>query len=348
MLDVVERVDKSYIQTFMRVAMQVAQNKLYFDKVFLKTFDVMEECLFFARQYLGKDVLFLQDEAGFRLYISDMFGSEKLRDFENAFGDFVSDYEHGLLFYYNLQAEQHPKLDVALGLLYYLLGVQLQKEFGAIAKLTQKNLISPIFELHPQFFRWKRCNYVLRKYMLPMGHMDGYNSFYFEKAHLAQILYLVHHGMSFVDAESHVKSMEGGLLLSNLPPSLENALMPYILSCGFHERSLTGYYGPTLVKDMTDLSKSYNLSEVYNVFNMAVKPRLIEHTGRVLGLVLQEFESSGQYTFSDFMIHHITPNRIGVRVREGLELKDILPNLHVYFKPVEPLDLKNVLSVEFL
>lgn len=348
LLEVIERVDKECIRVFMRTANQVAENKLYFDKTFLKHFDVREESFNFTRQYLDKDFLFLQGDSDFRLYVNDVFGRKALGYFEDAFGEIKVDLEHGLLFYYNLKAQQHPELEKALGLVYYLLGKQLHEEFSAISKLAPKNRISPIFELQAQFFRWKRCNYVLRKYMLPMGHIEGYKSYYFEKAHLAQILYLVHHGMTFVEAEQKVKSMEGGLFLPNVPTRIENILMPTILSGGFSEQNLTGYYGTTLVRDNTELAQSYTIDEVYNVYNMAVKPRMIEHTGRVLDLITKEFEQNTDFSTSDFMINHISPQRIGVIVKDTLELKDVLPNLHQYFKPVEPLDLTNVLEGEFL
>jgi hypothetical protein len=358
-MSTVHQGNKANIQAFMRQASVLTNNKVFFNKDFLKSFNVLDQCLAVAKQYLGNDINFLHGDAqSVRLYINDVFGDaltqlygrNKLRLLEDGTNSGYSqlDIEHGLLLYYKLLSINSPLTDYALGILYYLAAHQLDDELGQISKVAPRSLITPAFELDSKFFRWKRCNFVLRKYMLSLSKPEGYNAFYFEKAALPQIAYLMNQGTSFDEAENMSKNATGGLFHSFIPVELESQLMPGILTGAFDTSVMDGYYTQTYLRDTAKISSEITVDDVYNVYNMMVKPNMIELMGMVINNVSTEASKNEYLSPSDMSIYHVSPHRIGILLKDRINLQDALPSLGQYFKPVTPFDLSTMVHGEFL
>lgn len=337
-------VDRANVQAFMREAGQITQRKVHFDKEFIKSLNLMDVCLDKAQELLGKDFDFLVDDQSFRLYVRDVFGRKKLGLFENAEGEYCLDIEHGLLLYYTLKSENSDLLNVALGLLYFLAGNQLEDELTKLAKLAFRNQITPLFELSPQNFRWRRAPQILRGYMLPFSVPEGYKAYYFEKPYLGHIMYLVNHGMSFEEAEEHVKSMEGGLFFTALPLDVENYLLPFFMQDKFNPSLMDGYYKATFERDYEEITSQYDLQEVYNVYSLMVKPLMIDYMGGVINLIREDLVKNDEFTNSDLIIYHLSPQRLGILVREWIDVNRLLPTVGKYFKPVKEFSLDDILT----
>jgi hypothetical protein len=58
---------KANILAFMRQARLLQDNKIFFNRDFLKGFSVMEKCFELSKQKLGNDFGFLDDATGVRL-----------------------------------------------------------------------------------------------------------------------------------------------------------------------------------------------------------------------------------------------------------------------------------------
>lgn len=337
------------IHTFIRQASKLMDDKVHFAKADVKEFNVMKRAFEISESYLGKDFLFLQDATSLRLFLRDTFGSAALLYFEDANATFHLDIEHALLFYYALKANNSPLLPQALGVLYFIIGHQLDEEFTALSKLTTKGKISPIFELDSHLFRWRRCSFILRKYMLQFSQVPGYRGYYFERSMLGQISYLVAKGQSFEDAKDSLVASNTGIFYPFLPLDVESLLIPFILSGHFDTSLMKGDLTSTLISDMQALSRQYNLSDVYNVHNQFAKPVMIEMMGKILTLILSEIEKNGHLLGSDVILYHLSPMRVGFLVKDWLSIENVLPTLHRFFKPVEPFDLEGqALTGDFL
>lgn len=339
---------KSNIQSFMRQARLLTDSKIQFNKDFLKGYQVMEKCFDISKSHLGKDFTFLDDAVGVRLYLRDVFGHQSLRYFEDANGVIQLDIEHALLFYYKLKSINSPLLNAALGVVYFITGHQLDDEFSQISKVAPKGRITPAFELDSKLFRWRRCPHILRRYMLTLSQVDGYTAYYFEKPSFGQIAYLMHTGMTFENADAMMKSTTGGLFYSFLPTAIENMLIPSILSGGFDVSQMDGLYAQSYQRDNEYISTGFTLDDVYNVYNQMVKPNMVEFMGMIISNVMGEAEKNPHLKQSDLLVYHISPQRLGILVKDGVQINNALPNLHKFFKPVTPFDLGGVLNGDFV
>lgn len=339
---------KANIQSFMRHARILAENKIFFNKPYAKKLNPMEACFEVSRQMLGKDFMFLQDAISTRLYIRDVFGANSLRYFENSEGEIVLDIEHALLFYYKLKSMNSNLLNVALGVVYFIAGHQIDDEFTQISKVSPKNVITPSFRLDATLFSWKRCNYILRKYMLQMSAQEGYNAYYFERPLLNQIAYLTYHGETFESASKQIEQMQGGIFYTFLPTHVESMLIPSILSGGFNETIMDGYYTQTYLRDKKTIEQTYTLDDVYNVYNQMLKPVLIEMMGMIVNNVIEEAERNAYMHPNEFRIYNISQHRLGVLVKQGINIQNVLPTLYSRFKQVETFDLTKLLEGEHL
>lgn len=335
-------------QSFMRHARSISENKIFFNKPFIKKLDVMEACFDITRERLGKDYLFLQDAVSVRLYIRDVFGTEALELFEDTNGEMILDLEHAILFYYYMKSQNSPLMNTVEGLVYFMAGHQLDDEFRQISEVAPRGRITPTFELNPKQFRWRRCNHILRKYMLQLSVPEGYTAYAFEQPALAQIAYLMHCGVPFLQAKEQMQQAQGGLFYSFLPPHIENMLMPSILSGGFDMTLMDGYYTQNLIRDNELISSEYTLDEVYNVYNQFVKPYMVDMMGLSVGGIMQEFEENEYLTPSELSVYHLSPQRLGIILKEGVKIEHALPKYSQYFQPVKPFDLITILDGEFL
>jgi hypothetical protein len=342
------QITKANIQSFIRQARILSDNKINFNRAFLKKFSVQEECFSVARVHLGTDMAYLEDAFGVRSYIREVFGTEGLRLFEDDNGGIILDLEHALLFYYSLLANSSPFIETALGLVYLIAGHQLDDEFTHISKVAPKGRITPKFDLDAKLFRWKSCPFILRKYMLQLSQVEGYTAYYFEKSFFNQTAYLVSTGMSFDEADAQMNSMKGGLFYPLLPPRIENVLVPSILKGDFDTSGMQGNMTQRYIKENSLLATSYEISAVYNVYNQTVKPIEIEIIGLIIKNMLEDVNKNAVLAPSDLSIYHLSPQRVGILVKDGLHIQKIMPTMSKFFKPVEQFDLRNILNGDFL
>lgn len=319
-----------FINTFKRRASLLQDIKLFINKDYIRSFEVKNKCWNMAKKTLGNDFNFLYDEIGKRKYLHDVFG----KDFElfiSDSGDVEFDQEHTILLYNKLEKEGSRLTKTAIGLLYYIAGEQLDREFEEIVKTSIKGYIAPAFDLSPQTFRWKRCNHILRKYAMYFTKPEGYKAYYFEKSNFAQIAYLCTKGKTLKEAEQIMKSATGGIFYSYLPKNIENMLAYAIL--GGQLGGLNGMYASEFSKDSLKLSTQFDGAD-YSVFNMNVKPIMIEFMGMTMTGILEEMGRNKDISPTDAYIYHVSPYRFGILVKDSLDLNYVLPQWGKYFNPV--------------
>ena len=335
---------------FMRTAGGVADSKINYDKAYTRQLDIMNHFCTLSEQCLGKDYKFLQDGASTRLYIRDVFGEKALRLFEDNRGEIFLDIEHGLVFFHYLKSQNSPLLNTALGLLYFIAAHQLSHEFDSISKVAPKNLIKPLFEFSPNLFRWKRCNFVLRKYMLSLSLDRGVQEqgYFYEMPNNNQIAYLLHKGFTLQDAKNHMANMQGGLFYTYIPKDIENMLLPSIFLGHVTPLGMDGYYTQSLIQDFNTIAKEYTLNDVYNVYTQFIKPILIDMMGILVGAVQKELNANAAIGGNDARIYHLSPSRLGLAVQNGIPIEVAIPSLVKHFQPVKPITHFNLLAGEHL
>lgn len=339
---------------FIQNASILANNKISYNREQVKKLQVMKRYCTLAQQCLGKDYGFLQDGASTRLYIKDVFGMQALRFFEDNRGEIILDIEHMLVLYYWLKSQNSPLLNTALGILYFITAHQLDDEFSQISKVAPNNQIKPLFELSPKLFRWKRCNFVLRKYMLPLTLDVDTNErgFYYEMPNVNQVSYLIHKGYSVKDARDYMNNMENGLFFTYLPKDVENMLLPSILSGEITPYAMDGYFKQSLISDFEEIAQEYTINNVYNVYTHFIKPIQVDLMGVIIRTIQEELKGNRALLGDSARIHHVSPARIGVAINDGVPskymLENIFPNMYKFMREVKPVTHFDLLMGEHL
>lgn len=302
------------------------------NKGFLRDNHIIDRCLDLARTYLGKDVIDnMFDDRYIRSFIIDTFGSD--RDlFVGSDGRFNLGIENTLLLYYKLKMKRPDLVNTLVGLRALITARVLKKEFESLFKATNKGVIAPIYRLNSQFFGWQRAQEILRKYTLYLTKPEGYTCYYYERPNLAQITFLCACGKSLQEATTYVDNMHSGLFYDFLSKDTEELLMPAILSG--KTGMLNSKYTDKLNTFESNLFDKYD-SELYTVYNILVKPNMIELTGNCIDTILKEIkESNPELSNWDAFVYHLSPQRFGLAIKNDVHIEDVLPKSHMLFKKV--------------
>lgn len=334
-------VDKAKTASFISAATKISEG-LSFNKKIFRSLNVKDTLMQRVADILGKEQLYLEDEAGLRLYIKDTFGSQGLALFRSdATNSLHLDTIHALLFYQYIAKALPEKTEQAKAVFYRILSQSLPASLEAMARLSVRGRIEPIFELSSKFFRWKRCPEFLYAYMMDITASQGYKAYYLEKPNLAQIVYLVFKGHTFQEAEELVRKKTDGLVIRNLPTELESNLFLNIFGGEFTNDLFDGFYAQQVMDDMNRVAQVYPLTEgtMYTGFSLFIRPQMIEVMGAILTGVQDELRSNPIVGTDDVNIYHLSPSRIGVLVKDTVNLEDAFPTMHEFFKLVKPFTL---------
>lgn len=347
------QVNMEHVANFIRVAQSLMKNGIHFKKATLKSLNLVDNLYYLAQEKLGKDYNFLHaSEESIRLYVHDLFGSEGLNYFTNSASEVVADTEKALLFYHAYRQKGHPDLDTLVaGVTYYVIAYSLEKELELLLKLSTKGIITPSFECHAQFFRWKRCPYVLRRYMLALSIPAGYKGYVFDRGDLTRIGYLHHRGKSFHDSVAELepfKKEEKGAFIDFLPFDLENLVLPSLLRGDIDAEFLSDMHAESFQNSREVIEQIYTIDGINNVYNIYVKQHMIDIIGKIIGAIQKEAADSSAKYGTDWFFYHLSESRFGIAVKEELTIESIIPNLSAYMKEVQPLDISKTLVGEFL
>lgn len=329
-------------QAFMQQIRMLERNGIYVNKEMMRDYNVREKFYDVARNILGSDINKLTSTPKVRWYIENVFGRKDYEYFIGADAELKLDLEHATLLYYKLMSERSNLSTIALGLAYLLAAYQLEDEFAEILKTVIKGYISPKFVVTPQGFQWKRCNYILRKYMLNFTKPEGHKAYVFEPKNITQIAFLMSQGHNFQDAVSIMQRQETGIFYSFLPKHAEEKLAEKILSGEFD--SMNGLYAPALNREVLKIEQSFgNYDKNYNVYNQSVKPYMINAMGLFIKDVMTELSMTNSNLLpSDFVFYHVTPKRVGVLVKDSLDINRLIPVNASAFKPIMGLSLRDI------
>lgn len=346
-----------YVNTFLSQAQKIKDLGLPLNKKFMENFKVLDTAYEYACKYLEEDVNLLVnskkelDLRATRGYIYEKLGKKTLNVFRTNDGEVKFDIQHCLVALAKEKAtnSHYERVNTLLGISYLVLGNQLNEEWRRMVKSSKGGKIEPNFDCSQTTFTWKRCPEVLRKYALYLTKPEGYDAYYFEKQNIGQIAYLISTGKSLEEAIEYMQTTETGLFFNFLPKNKENIILSDILTNNFY--GCNGLYTSTLERTNLKLETQYSETSIYNVYNLNTKPHMIEIMGFVLKGILDEMEgikAEGVISNSDAYVYHVSPNRIGIAVRSGLNLSEVLPTFCENMKPVQAPDLASLVSGEYL
>lgn len=342
------------ITTFTNYAQKIKTFNLPLNKDFIRNFDLKSKCASYARKYLDLDVdklvndKFEFDDKELRLYIRNKLGIKILDMLRDSEGELIIDLPH-MLVALAYERDQEPKsfeaINTLIGLTYLVLGAELSAEWDLLIKSSTRGIIQPNFECSANYFSWKRCPFVLRKYAMYLTKPEGYDVYYYEKPYIAQIAYLISTGLSMEEATDYMHRAKAGLFFNFLAKDKENSIVQEILMDKFY--SCNGVFANAYKERHEELESKFGDVSVYNVFNSDVRPHMVEMMGFILKGVLDTLAENG-VPQSEAFVYHISPYRIGVAVKEGTDLATVLPELHEFMKPVPVPDLLSLMSGVYL
>lgn len=336
-------VTKKNVTKFIQTAGAINDRGIYLNRKLLKSLDIMNICFQQAKRYLGSDYNYIVegDTATVRSYIATVFGNKSLLYFEDYMGEVYIDIEHALILLYNLQASNHPRIETAKGLLYFIAGHQLDDEFERLNSVITKDHIKPSLALEASLYGWRRCPYVLRKYISSLTIEEGYRSYNFEMPLFTHVAFLmVAENLSFKDAKEKVQHFKNGFFFTNLPIDVEEAIMPHILNGGFAHKTMDGYYKQALIEMERSIFKKFDFSYQYNVYNRKIKPIMVEIQGAFIGMLEQQLANTG-LSKNDLFIELLSPQRLTIKLKSNLLIENVLQG-HQIFKPTEPFNLEGL------
>ena len=316
---------------------------LNLDKDFIKDKTILNRCWDYVTTYLGDKIpspKILVDESDKDLRGDDEFIRRLMMDtipeyidlFIGSEGIWDLSFENALILYNKLKRVP-DKIGIANGFKYALLYKQIKTDFTVLLRSANKGLVSPIYDLNPTFFTWRRTPQITRKFAMYATRPEGYNCYYFEKQFLYQIVFLYLCGEAFKDAMVRMDNCTAGILYPYMNKQTEDVIFSQVLSgrTGGMESNKFSKCLETLEKKMFE---NYG-SDLYTVMNMEVKPHMIEIIGSCIKATLDEikrYRPDAEYL--DAFVYHLAPNRFALAVREDIKIEEILPESYTNFKKV--------------
>lgn len=344
--------DKAYIYKFLGEVRALAERKIFVNKEKIKELNIKAECHKFAERKLGNDIKFLQNgDSDIRVYIRDMFGASAVNYFVTEEAEVSMDIDHAFLFYWSLAGNDtisDELLEKALGVFFFIAGNALDAEFTSIAKASTKGYITPSYYITEKLLHWKKCPFIFRKYMLHLSQEDGYDYYYFERPENTPAIYLANGTKSFDVAKEEVKNLSNGLFYTSLSKEFEMKIMNGILTNQMSLSLMDGRLAPQLIKDTEDLSIEQSLTTTHNVMTQKVNTHSIKIMGQILTSVTEELDRTKKVFGNNASIYYLSMNRVGLKVRKGIAIQDILPTFHQFFNEVDKFSLGTVLKGDVL
>ncbi|MNL91362.1 hypothetical protein D3C81_10960 [compost metagenome] len=338
-------------------------NGINFDKEKVKLLNLRRDCLTKARKFLGEDMDYhilnycikdinddtvdFYDVMPLREYIKNTLGKGYFLSIVDLEGDLRFDIEHGLLLYFKALKEKHKNVNKALGLLYVFAAIGIGNELKVLKKTTVKGKLYPKYGNLGVLFRWEKCPYVTRKYMMHMDNNEGYKLYYLEPSNLHQIAFLICTGMSFEEAKAFINNRTEGIFCEYLPLDIENKLTEMVLTDGL--AAIQGIFSTKLQELEIEMKAlpSYN-KDKSNIYDTLMRTHTMNILGIFVNNLVSEIEGNSALVPSDIIINHITPSRVGIKIKDYLTIEDVLPTMHKYFKPLEELTVDNLVFGDLL
>lgn len=349
---------EKHIETFIRQVIKYREEKIIFDKKLAKESQIREYCHNKAREYLGNDMNFLDASIG--RYISDLWTSRDnkrvFKFFDDNTGEKTTDFtsiEGATLFYWYCKSN-NLHADKALGLLYYVAGVALEREFNALIANTKQNRIKATIVPEKRLFGWVKCPQITRNYMMNLSVADGYTSYYLERPFVGHLAYLMKAGYDVAQAEA-VINRGVGIFYSFLPLEVESYLLPKILGGVLPTSFMDGIFAQDLMHKQNQIEKKYRtVNSKTNYYNEEIKPAMIEITGMLIGHVNNDLAVNGLGNVTQVqkdemvMNNHLSEARYGVLIKNDVPIEKAFPTTYKMFKPAQDFMLKRVANGSLL
>lgn len=355
------------ITAFNTVAVSMRNDGIPFDKAYINGLakSSEDECFDIARHYMGADFDVLHNavmyeanrepdpndptddcdvNAPVRQYVIDVFGMKSLRYFETMFGDVIFDIEHAILFYYRMKTLNFPDMNKVFGFMYYVAGHQFGDELSTLSRGIIRGKIVPSYSTSPNFFGWKKMPFITNKYMMSLTHEEGYTNYYFERQNVGYLAYLMANDNSVGESKKIIDSATSGLFFSWLPLHVENALLPFILSHSYDTKLMDGYLKPLYERNVAYVKSKYDISiGQHTMYNYHVKPHLINLQGVFIDKLKTTMMENG-VSPTDVKIYHISPYRVGVMVKNTIDVTNGLGDVGIHLKPVQDFTVRNIIE----
>lgn len=324
---------------------------IFLDKDYIKKLNIKKECLENARILLGSDVERITDLESAKAFLRVLLSESDFRVFADALTmGLTYSLERLLIVHDRLSLRGDACTQQVMGVIYYLLGDILENEFKTLIKASNGGRLYPAYTMNTNSFKWSRCPFIFRKYMLRLSKPMGYDAYYYEKSNLGHLAFLTSDcvGMEVEDAEDYIKKMKKGIFMKDISSDLENKVIPDLLMGGYD--TLDGLYASTVIKEGIKLESELGMNaNISSVYSQHVKPLKIDFIGRVMAKITDEVKRNVALESGAFKIYNISTERFGILVKEGVDLKTVLPESYGLFKKVPAnLTLRSFVTGEYL
>lgn len=333
--------ENKYVVNFFDIANTLKKDGLYLNKYKIKGFKVAE----YHNELLEKyNISTETDIITAKRLLIDLIGEDYLAFLNNSF-TLELDYSiERLMILQNIMKNKKENISEILGLIYYIYSNTLNRNLEQLIKASSWSTLYPIYSLNFQGYFWKRCPDIFNKYMLDLTIPPNYTGYYYEKKNLAHIAYLSvikKHNMN--ESEFIIKKLKKGIFFKDLDLNIEETYLNYILSNKFDYELLDGTYSNSFKlrnnSIIPDVRQNPSSADFYTYY---IKPFMINFIGKMCECFKDDAEYNGKA--NGFKFYHISDYRIGIAIKNDLNVEDVFPASNILLKKVQRINYKDMVE----
>lgn len=258
------------------------------------------------------------------------------------------DYMHLLLVHRIMKNKGDSREKVIRGLLYKYGKEHLET---MIKKLKLKfkpgtNFIDSKIVVDEKAFGWDGCKIYFYRCFMSWLKEQGFRQYYYEKPMqnlIATAMFFSNGKMGYPDAEHLVYSKKEPFFIEGLDKYFENIMAPYILAGNV--RYIDGIYAEAYTREDIKLraKESY---EGHNIYSLFIRSYLM----RINGQFCEEFRKDRNFDYKedDMYINYVSPARVGIKIRDYLDIEEGLKVLHPMLKRQERFSIDKFIMGEYI
>lgn len=257
------------------------------------------------------------------------------------------DYMHLLIVHRMMKNKRDDREKLIRGMLYIYGREQLESQVKKL-KLKFKpgtDFLDNKVVVDARNYSWDGCQIYFYRCFMTWLKEPGYRQYYYEKPMqnlIASTMYFGGSGMEYPEAEQIVYDKKEPFFIEGLDKQFENIIAPYILAGNV--KYLDGIYADAYTSADIKL-RAKEAYEGHNMYSLFVRSYLM----KIIGQFCEEFRKDKNSNFDedDMCINYVSPLRVGIKIRDYLDIEEGLKNLNPMLKRQERFNIDKYIMGEY-
>lgn len=220
------------------------------------------------------------------------------------------------------------------------------EDFKAINANTRKAVsrFYPVYGMNAKRLLWRKCQAVFEDFMLNLGVEEGYAGYFFELPYMCHTAYIMAtRRMSLKDAKEYIANLNEPMFINGVSKEFESKVIVDILS-----GKVSGIDGPESARLRT-AEKSIRVgtmcdTTINNFYTEKIVPLSLKILNEMLRVIKTEAVENGLCENDDLKVYYVSPLRIGVMIRVGLKIEEVLKKSYKKLSIVDPVSSSSIIK----